>query len=1341
MPGDEYDDLLDSFAPKRRAPAAPVSHLPDLISFAQENNLRVGSTTGGTHNRNSRHYTGNAIDIRDSGAWSDEQVSSLTQQAAERGFLVRDERRRPPGQPVWGGPHVHLEYAGNAAQRDPYDALLDGMASPKATPQQGDDYDQLLDEVATPSQPQLKTPQVTSRVVDDTGEEIRPSAFKPLGFQAGEFPAQDQRLAGVEELTARKYRESPPPSQALGGVVTAKLPANKGGAPDAIAEAVLSHYGPQFVDLNNLYKQATGRNIISVNDVKLDREGNFSFTPSKNAIDFVNAFGQGVSEGGVEEGLKRATAVNVAAIGERARAINAARAAAAPDIKEALAGLRRAKDSPVLRGMIQGTAPVAQQYGSLIPGQLGDELLRQAAVERAISQQAEMDQPLTTTGEQIKAGLGAAVPAAMNLATTAPLRGAQLPVLGALQGTTPEERLRGGLEGAAMQGAFAGIPKAFSNLPKTGTAVTAGAMVGMPATEAYQRGESPIKAIAENLPFAALPLLHGGRAEAERPIKDVLKTTEGGYRRWVSSDRLSEEIRAGLAQDGEVILESPSGRQIRYTASRQKAQLPKAVDTRRPEDFLPSFFGVKPAEPAKPVEQGVAAPAKPVEAQVVKPYEMTRDQAAAVVPEVGFGPGAASVGDVPEGSVTRQLTEAIKNSDAAPRDRISLSLNLADKVSAGKDAIERGLIKSKALTESLWAKYKGKTDVAADQRILGDFQYKLQKSAFETRKFAKTIAKKLSPAQQEYITNYIQAEGNTDVLKQRAEMTRPGPTKAGYRRAATLTNEEKTIAAQFSSAFESLFKEANESGVGVSFVENYVPQIWGERTKASKVMLADAQRGMLDPTFRFSRRRIFESYFEGEQASYKPKTKSIGALYQVYANALNKAIASRQYIEDLQNAKASDGRPLVAIRGAAQTPLTEGPLAQEKGAFVKPHRATADTSDYRVLNHPAMRGWKYVTSIDGKPVMLEGDMAIHPEAFNKIRNVLTPSKIATGEGLPYKAIRAVKKGQSIAKQTMLGFFSPFHQLQEDVHALGHKTLPYINKTKIDFDDPTQQRLLKGGLQVVSFNEAEAFSEGLAGGNLTAKIPIVGTKLLGPYQEWLFKDHIPNLKMNMALHALERNTKRYEGKLSPERIAELTASQANNAFGELNYAYMGRNQTFQDSLRILLLAPDFLEARAKFAGSALKGQGREQLNALLLLAATQYVTARVLNKLSDDDYHWEHQNAFVVVHQGKTYGLRSVPSDILELAEDPRRFLTNRSSPLTAAGIRAYTGKNEFGRPVDLMDQAKLIAQSPVPIQLKGLFYKKDMNLWDSFFSSMGIRVAKDKRNDKTQKTSKRKGTQ
>ena len=47
-------------------------------------------------------------------------------------------------------------------------------------------------------------------------------------------------------------------------------------------------------------------------------------------------------------------------------------------------------------------------------------------------------------------------------------------------------------------------------------------------------------------------------------------------------------------------------------------------------------------------------------------------------------------------------------------------------------------------------------------------------------------------------------------------------------------------------------------------------------------------------------------------------------------------------------------------------------------------------------------------------------------------------------------------------------------------------------------------------------------QGLSGaGSIYEKIPGVG-KWLTRYNEYLFKDYIPNLKMTMAMDALERN---------------------------------------------------------------------------------------------------------------------------------------------------------------------------------------------------------------------------
>ena len=91
-------------------------------------------------------------------------------------------------------------------------------------------------------------------------------------------------------------------------------------------------------------------------------------------------------------------------------------------------------------------------------------------------------------------------------------------------------------------------------------------------------------------------------------------------------------------------------------------------------------------------------------------------------------------------------------------------------------------------------------------------------------------------------------------------------------------------------------------------------------------------------------------------------------------------------------------------------------------------------------------------------------------------------------------------------------------------------------------------------------------------------------------------------MEMATRAYGRNKTRYGKKLTDDQIQFLTGQQANAAFGELNYDMMGRNKTFQDVMRLVLLAPDFLEARARFVGQAVKPYGHEQFMAAAVRGA-------------------------------------------------------------------------------------------------------------------------------------------
>jgi hypothetical protein len=272
----------------------------------------------------------------------------------------------------------------------------------------------------------------------------------------------------------------------------------------------------------------------------------------------------------------------------------------------------------------------------------------------------------------------------------------------------------------------------------------------------------------------------------------------------------------------------------------------------------------------------------------------------------------------------------------------------------------------------------------------------------------------------------------------------------------------------------------------------------------------------------------------------------------------------------------------------------------------------------------------------------------------------------------------------------------FHMDQEGLHALFHRINP-TNLTQLDLSDPLQFHLVRAGLVVSEPNALDLFAEGLRGGGLISRIPGLG-KLQDIYSEWLFKDYIPRMKMTMAMHAYERNVKRFPT-LSQDVIAEMTANQGNAAFGELNYRMMGRSPTMQDLFRLTFLAPDFLEARSRFVAQALGRYGKEQRVALILGAATLYATARVLNQWLDGDAHWD--KPFSVIYNGQEYRLRTVMGDAAEAFMDPRRFFMNRLSPWTRALFTLSTGRDYRGIKLTAWEQIKDMLSWFVPIPVGG----------------------------------------
>lgn len=658
---------------------------------------------------------------------------------------------------------------------------------------------------------------------------------------------------------------------------------------------------------------------------------------------------------------------------------------------------------------------------------------------------------------------------------------------------------------------------------------------------------------------------------------------------------------------------------------------------------------------------------------------------------------------------------------------------------------------------SAWDKYLNPTKFSPWDKTVRGMVGTIQLEGLKTLEFAKELQRRVPDrVSREAIANYIQAGGDEILLIERMGKSKP-EYQAGYERATKLTPNEKVIADELHKRFDDNFKKAVDADILDDYIENYIPQISDRATDITKRLYAEHNSGMLLKNPRFAKKRLYESYFDLEQAGRIPKNKDVAYLLQDYEHALAKSVATRAMVKELMEGVASDGRPLAHVAGYARTlasedvlravgkggkPLESGELIEAlqrpevQARFIRPKGRLEDFFDYkRPPDNPAFRKWKWIDADEaGKPSFLEGEIYLHPEIAQKVSNVFTPSALRK-----YWPTRMLLKGAANLKGVLLSF-SGFHQVQVAEHAIFHKVNP-IKVPKIDFNDPLTAKLVKAGTVVFDHMGENFFAEGLASTGLVNKIPGIGS-YMQKYTNYLFRDYIPRIKVRMAQEAYNRNRaiSRYKH-LSDDQVAMLTADQANAAFGELNYAALGRNRTLQDFLRLTLLAPDFLEARFRFAGQAMRPYGQEQLMAAGVRGTLMYYTgARIINALlNDGDPKWD--KPFSVIINNRDYSLRTVPGDVWHLVSDPRSFAMHRLNPtITRTAIEAGTQRNYMGRWRSWEDQFVDFFQSHTPIPSQDLFNKlfgsgpgkRNARWWDSIMSAWGI-VAKEERSQALQK--------
>ncbi|MGH9404396.1 MAG: hypothetical protein ACRD3D_01010 [Terriglobia bacterium] len=590
------------------------------------------------------------------------------------------------------------------------------------------------------------------------------------------------------------------------------------------------------------------------------------------------------------------------------------------------------------------------------------------------------------------------------------------------------------------------------------------------------------------------------------------------------------------------------------------------------------------------------------------------------------------------------------------------------------------------------------------------------------------------------ITNWIQAGGDDAILKDRLANA-PEEYKPGYEAALSLTDEQKTIARNVSNYFDEKLSQGQRLGLLKDGLENYINQAWAKAPRDVKARLSAMYGGKLDTRFANASRRTFGSFAEGERAGWTPRTKDVAELIPMYDRAFTRSLASRALIKWLSSGVASDNRPLVSAMGG-RTPLPDtsepesvidtlmGPQLRHNEPEPLPILANPDlrkpnTGDYTAFDHPALKGWTLAgRTPDGQGVLVKGDLALHPEIAEKLKNVLTRSWFQTSESLPARVGRAYLRLGSAVKGSMF-FLSPtFHAINEGGMAEANR-VNFWHPPSVDETDPITSALLDHSLTLGEENAREGLA---ATGQWHSKIPVLGP-LQDKFQNWLFgpDGYISRLKVATGKALVERNTKLYSKKLNPDEILKLSATQTNGAFGGQNLDSMFRNRTFQDVLRAILLAPDFLESRLRYNFGAFGKYGGATRQALAFDFAQRYAIARVLNQVINGNPHFD--KPFGVVHNGREYDMRSNIGDDLRMIQSAREamsgghpsWLSYRANPLLTTGIEEMEGRDLYGRKLDAAHRAEQAVGRAVPIWAQGAVgMGKDQSVAESAGTAAGI---------------------
>lgn len=327
--------------------------------------------------------------------------------------------------------------------------------------------------------------------------------------------------------------------------------------------------------------------------------------------------------------------------------------------------------------------------------------------------------------------------------------------------------------------------------------------------------------------------------------------------------------------------------------------------------------------------------------------------------------------------------------------------------------------------------------------------------------------------------------------------------------------------------FNELYSYAQQSGVDIGFLKNYITHIWQEDAQTVEKVLSASK------TFKFAKDRKIPTYAEGIAAGLTPKYTNPSQIIGEYVTRLEKTKANIEFInilkqQDLISTKAKVGQ--IALHGIGMD-----------GKYASPQVA-------RLINR------MFEPQGEGGLLNMVG------KASSKLQD------ITLSGGIPGTPVNAFTLGQMIKEATAFRVFSPmkslFRSLSDDAsqsyfknNADLIKEMQLFNipvRTAYDFDNFYSNPAIK-----------KTFKEAL------------GDKWTQIFNAPTFERFMPMLNIEFY-----KNAKQKLGN------AEQAANATRKFYGIVSEDVIGRPQGTADFLKTFFFAPRFREGMLNFWGNVL-----------------------------------------------------------------------------------------------------------------------------------------------------------